>query len=55
VELAVAVTEAVQVFGDEQSASEELDMPVEAIRRFLGMAQAEVASADNVAEVPGRS
>jgi hypothetical protein len=55
VELAVAVTEAVQVFGDEQSASEELDMPVEAIRRFLGMAQAEVVSADNVAEVPGRS
>ncbi|WP_409472051.1 hypothetical protein [Streptomyces sp. HC307] len=49
VELAVAVTEAVQVFGDEQSASEGLDMPVEAIRRFLGMAQDEAASASDVA------
>ncbi|MFI1561451.1 hypothetical protein ACH4ZX_00005 [Streptomyces sp. NPDC020490] len=49
VELAVAVTEAVQVFGDELSASEELDMPVEAIRRFLGMAQEEASGADNVA------
>lgn len=48
VELAGAVTEAVQVFGDEQSASEGLDMPVEAIRRFLGMAQDEAASADDV-------
>ncbi|MBD0420361.1 hypothetical protein H0H10_14615 [Streptomyces sp. TRM S81-3] len=45
VELAVAVAEAVQVFGDEQSASEGLDMPVEAIRRFLGMAQDEAAGA----------
>jgi phosphoglycerate-specific signal transduction histidine kinase len=45
VELAGAVTEAVQVFGDEQSASEELDMPVEAIRRFLAMAQDEAAGA----------
>jgi hypothetical protein len=43
VELAGAVTEAVQVFGDEQSASEGLDMPVEAIRRFLAMAQDEAA------------
>ncbi|MEU9350526.1 hypothetical protein AB0D65_05770 [Streptomyces griseoloalbus] len=49
VELAGAVTEAVQVFGDEQSASEGLDMPVEAIRRFLGMAQDEAASAGDVA------
>ncbi|GAA3171279.1 MULTISPECIES: hypothetical protein [Streptomyces] len=45
VELAGAVTEAVQVFGDEQSASEGLDMPVEAIRRFLAMAQDEAAGA----------
>ncbi|MFF9489191.1 hypothetical protein [Streptomyces sp. NPDC014676] len=42
-ELAGAVAEAVQVFGDEQSASEGLDMPVEAIRRFLGMAREETA------------
>ncbi|MET8945734.1 hypothetical protein ABZX30_19635 [Streptomyces sp. NPDC004542] len=50
VELAVAVTEAVQVFGDELSASEGLDMPVEAIRRFLAMAQDEASSADKAAE-----
>ena len=49
-ELAVAVAEAVQVFGDEQSASEGLDMPVEAIRRFVGMAQDEAASADDATE-----
>ncbi|MGX1314571.1 hypothetical protein RKD24_004690 [Streptomyces calvus] len=49
VELAGAVTEAVQVFGDEQSASEGLDMPVEAIRRFLAMAQDEAAGAGDVA------
>ncbi|SEQ98985.1 hypothetical protein SAMN04487983_101049 [Streptomyces sp. yr375] len=49
VELAVAVTEAVQVFGDEQSASEGLDMPLEAVRRFLGMAQDEGTGADNAA------
>ncbi|MHA5055129.1 hypothetical protein [Streptomyces sp. SD15] len=55
VELAVAVTEAVQVFGDEQSASEGLDMPVEALRRFLGMAQGEAASGDNVTEGAGKS
>ncbi len=55
VELAVAVTEAVQVFGDEQSASEGLDMPVEAIRRFLGMTRDEVAGGDNGAEAEGRS
>ncbi|CAL9669369.1 hypothetical protein SUDANB176_07387 [Streptomyces sp. enrichment culture] len=50
VELAGAVAEAVQVFGDEQSASEGLDMPVEAIRRFLGMVQGETASAGDVAD-----
>jgi len=50
VELALAVTEAVQVFGDEQSASEGLDMPVEAIQRFLGMAQDEASSAAEVTE-----
>jgi hypothetical protein len=55
VELALAVTEAVQVFGGEQSASEGLDMPVEAIRRFLGMAQDEAAGANNVTEVAGKS
>jgi hypothetical protein len=49
VELAVAVTEAVQVFGDEQSASEGLDMPVETIRRFLTMAREEAAGAGDVA------
>ncbi|MFD7704520.1 hypothetical protein [Streptomyces caelestis] len=49
VELAGAVAEAVQVFGDEQSASEGLDMPVDAIRRFLGMAQEEAARAVDVA------
>ncbi len=49
VELAGAVTEAVQVFGDEQSASEGLDMPVDAIRRFLAMAQEEAAGAGDVA------
>ncbi|MFJ2609277.1 hypothetical protein ACIQOU_13190 [Streptomyces sp. NPDC091279] len=50
VELAMAVAEALQVFGDEQSASEGLDMPVESIRRFLGMAQdEEKAAADNAA------
>ncbi|MEY9486159.1 hypothetical protein RKD26_001953 [Streptomyces calvus] len=49
VELAGAVTEAVQVFGDEQSASEGLDMPVEAIRRFLAMVQEEAAGAGDVA------
>ncbi|MFG2368952.1 hypothetical protein ACGFY3_46465 [Streptomyces mirabilis] len=52
-ELAVAVAEAVQVFGDERAASEGLDMPVEAIRRFLGMAKDEVAGDGNVAEGAG--
>ncbi|MFF3207475.1 hypothetical protein [Streptomyces sp. NPDC002962] len=55
VELAQAVTEAVQVFGDEQSASEGLDMPVEAIRRFLGMARDEASSTDNVVEVADKA
>ncbi|MEU3349951.1 hypothetical protein ABZ723_34250 [Streptomyces sp. NPDC006700] len=55
VELALAVIEAVQVFGDEQSASEGLDMPVEAIQRFLGMGRDEVARGDNAAEVDGTS
>ncbi|MFC9287496.1 hypothetical protein [Streptomyces sp. NPDC057052] len=52
VELAGAVAEAVQVFGDEQSASEGLDMPVEAIRRFLDMMQAETASSGDNADTP---
>ena len=55
VELAVAVTEAVQVFGDELSASEGLDMPAEAIRRFLAMARDEAAGTDQVAEPAGRT
>lgn len=55
VELALAVTEAVQVFGDEQSASEGLDMPVEAIRRFLGMAQDEASGADNAVETADKT
>ncbi|MER6959270.1 hypothetical protein ACWD4O_40235 [Streptomyces sp. NPDC002623] len=42
-ELAVAVSEAVQVFGGELAASEELDMPIEAIRRFLRMVEDEPA------------
>lgn len=54
-ELAVAVTEAVQVFGDEQSASEALDMSVEAIRRFLHMARSEAADADTPAEAAAQS
>lgn len=53
VELAVAVAEAVQVFGDEESASEGLDMPVEAIRRCLGVARDEAAGVDEVTEVAG--
>ncbi|MFD0310257.1 hypothetical protein [Streptomyces sp. NPDC127119] len=49
-ELAVAVAEAVQVFGDEQSASDGLDMPVGTIRHFLGMAEKEAADADKEAD-----
>ncbi|MFC8246700.1 hypothetical protein [Streptomyces chartreusis] len=48
-ELAVAVAEAVQVFGDERAASEGLDMPVEAVRRFVGMAASEADATDNTA------
>ncbi|MET9082918.1 hypothetical protein ABZX77_13650 [Streptomyces sp. NPDC004237] len=47
-ELAVAVADAVQVFGDERSASEGLDMPVEAIRRFVAIAASESDAADPV-------
>ncbi|MFD8378320.1 hypothetical protein ACFV2X_07160 [Streptomyces sp. NPDC059679] len=53
-ELAVAVAEAVQVFGDERSASEALDMPVEAIRRFVVIATNEAALAD-AANAAGKS
>ncbi|BBC33647.1 uncharacterized protein SGFS_049410 [Streptomyces graminofaciens] len=53
-ELAVAVTEAVQVFGNEQSASEALDMSVEAIRRFLRLAQDGAAAANDVAEAAAK-
>lgn len=45
-ELAVAVVEAVEVFGDEDAASQGLDMPVETIRRFIDLAAAEKAAAD---------
>jgi hypothetical protein len=45
-ELAVAVAEAVQVFGDERAASEGLDMPVETVRRFVVIAANETAGAD---------
>lgn len=54
-ELAVAVTEAVQVFGDEQSASDALDMSVESIRRFLHMARSEAAAPDAPAEAAAKS
>lgn len=54
-ELAVAVTEAVQVFGDEQSASEALDMSAEAIQRFLRLAQDEAADANSVTEGVGKA
>ncbi|MDT0393543.1 MULTISPECIES: hypothetical protein [Streptomyces] len=49
VELAGAVAEAVQVFGDEQAASEGLDMSVEVIRRLVGMAQEEAAGSVDIA------
>lgn len=49
-ELAVAVAEAVQVFGDERAASEGLDMPVEAVRRFVGIAAHETAAATDGAD-----
>jgi hypothetical protein len=53
-ELAVAIAEAVQVFGDERSASEGLDMPAEAVRRFVDMAvtaEAEAVAADTSTDV----
>lgn len=53
-ELAVAVVEAVEMFGDEEAASQGLDMPVETIRRFIDLAAAEKAAAadDEAAETP---
>ncbi|MFD7708567.1 hypothetical protein ACFV6E_01950 [Streptomyces sp. NPDC059785] len=47
VELAGAVAEAVQVFGGAEAASEELDMPVEAIKRFLDMVTDEAEDGDS--------
>ncbi|MGW0710912.1 hypothetical protein ACWD4G_33990 [Streptomyces sp. NPDC002643] len=49
VELALAVAEAVQMFGTEQSASEGLDMPVETIRRFLALARDAAADTGDAA------
>lgn len=51
-ELAVAVTEAVQVFGDERSAAEGLHMPVETVHRFVEMAASDSASRDVVPMTP---
>ncbi|MEU4112066.1 MULTISPECIES: hypothetical protein [unclassified Streptomyces] len=53
-ELAVAVVEAVEMFGDEEAASQGLDMPVETIRRFIDLAAAEKAAAadEEAAETP---
>ncbi|WP_346009696.1 hypothetical protein [Streptomyces sp. SID1328] len=45
-ELAVAVVEAVEVFGDEDAASQGLDMPVETIRRFIDLAVTAKTAAD---------
>ncbi len=50
VEVATAVTEAVQVFGGVLEASEGLDMPVQTVERFLGLAQDEAAAANSAAE-----
>ncbi|MFE1291342.1 hypothetical protein [Streptomyces sp. NPDC058751] len=50
VEVATAVAEAVQVFGGVQEASEGLDMPIQTVQRFLGMARDEAARAADVAE-----
>jgi hypothetical protein len=55
VDVAMAVAEAVQVFGGLQEASEGLDMPVQTVQRFLGMAQDEAASAGDVVESAGGS
>lgn len=46
-ELAVAVSEAVQMFGGVEAASEELDMPVAAIRRFLAMLDDDASAASD--------
>ncbi|MET7289242.1 hypothetical protein [Streptomyces sp. NPDC005573] len=52
-ELAMAIAEAVQVFGDEHAASQGLDMPAEAIRRFIDIALTATASPDeNDTETP---
>ncbi|WP_242625722.1 hypothetical protein [Streptomyces sp. BK022] len=45
-ELAMAVVEAVEVFGDEDAASQGLDMPVETLRRFIDLAVTARAAAD---------
>ncbi|MFD6554709.1 hypothetical protein [Streptomyces sp. NPDC058398] len=55
VDVAMAVAEAVQVFGGLQEASEGLDMPVQTVQRFLGMAQDEAASAGDFVESAGGS
>ncbi|MFF8532490.1 hypothetical protein ACN6K9_006262 [Streptomyces sp. SAS_267] len=55
VEVAMAVAEAVQVFGGMQEASEGLDMPIQTIQRFLGMAQDEAVSAGDAVESVGGS
>ncbi|WP_320775985.1 hypothetical protein [Streptomyces sp. CRN 30] len=52
-ELAVAVAEAVQVFGGAQAASEELVMPLEAIRRFLDMVEDEEDDAGQGTDTAG--
>ncbi|WP_233518452.1 hypothetical protein [Streptomyces corynorhini] len=58
-ELAEAVAEAVEVFGSELGASDELDLPVTAIRRFLDIVEGAAGKAedsDAAAEpVPARS
>ncbi|MFF3883709.1 hypothetical protein [Streptomyces sp. NPDC001914] len=53
VEVAMAVAEAVQVFGGMQEASDGLDMPIQTVQRFLGLAQDEAAGAANVVESAG--
>ncbi|MFF3413673.1 hypothetical protein ACFYW9_03120 [Streptomyces sp. NPDC002698] len=55
VEVAMAVAEAVQVFGGMQEASEGLDMPIQTVQRFLGMARDEAVSAGDVVESAGGS
>jgi hypothetical protein len=53
VEVAMAVTEAVQVFGGVQEASEGLDMPVQTVQRFLGIARDEAADTGTVVQPLG--